>query len=1060
MKMASSAPKRLLPLLGCLLLLFTCGCAQSDSSSYSVSLQNLFISHGVLEPQFSPDVLDYTVNLRHAHDQIAITPEIDQTRPEYQGGENSYPVVTLQWGGRQNKPESASIAVRRQIDLPDRGESMTIHIIVANPNNAEQKLTYSITVNQSSEPVVVLKSLEAVDDLGKPVAIEPITNQDDVIYQFYVQPDASSISFKPQCADGNWVMLDGRTIANEDVTLITREKDHHRQLLELTCGRSQGIRGSISRKYLLAIFSDFAEDDIPAPRLVVEGRGKDCVFNTDHQRYDCPNPRAQDYRTRVIGFSEPSIRYTIESSDNTVQVRLLDQVPSIPFSYTGVGDLTLVGLAGQHSKVWPVRFNGAPTPGLMRVIGWLLGLKLVVLLLSLLAVLGLSNTFGIGTPIGVTEIATAMTLLLQFFCFSSALRGSSLLSDMTEAMKWVTLYWPLPWNVGDHNNFSRWGDVSDVTNAYGCLFWAAILFLLLLALHAAVVCKFKCIDRRSTFPHRLAFGNWESRCLHWLAFPVATASGMILSHPDATPGWKGVAGCTLVGYFVWAAGIFFVLRNSISSKQVIWVWHNSAREDGELEDEAGYWSDIHCDQLLTQPVNRSLFKWFFPWRWVSTVGDIEPVNICPRAFARGADEENGDLFPVNEFHRTHKESTYPLGKNPKPVDVMRTMPPSALCPGQRLIAGLMRTQWVDILFSYQALTKFHTYMADETGRDFAVPLTVKTCQLTGPVTGGANHFFYDGARVPFIRIGDTIFRLVIGVCMGLILASQSFKLDVAMFGSIGVLAVALLCYHFVGWPYARKLENWILAALLFSIATTSFAFTGYSISESEPSAFADVFLWLNAITSVLLALYACMVIFSVYSAIMCPPLEETRFLEKLANCNVAISDHDAGWVVDVPAYNKYGARDLKAQCTMSGSKVHVSIYPSGEEATIEFDSHEMLQACQSGTLRPPVLCLFCPDSTSPLGYRCTNIYDKGSLHADVAGFLAMNKRTRNLADSVARNIAHQVEMRGARGKAVVSLAIVPPMDDDASSTITTSYQSSRSQPRYRSGYASIEMTEK
>lgn len=301
---------------------------------------------------------------------------------------------------------------------------------------------------------------------------------------------------------------------------------------------------------------------------------------------------------------------------------------------------------------------------------------------------------------------------------------------MSEAIKWVTIYWPLPWNLDiKHNNLSRWGDASDLSNAYGCLFWSSIIFGVVMIVHAVVVSKFKCANRQSTFPHRLLFGNWESRCLHWLAFPVATASGMVLSHPDSTVGWKSVAGSAIGLYFIWGGTIFALLKSAVSARSVIWVWQNSAREDGELEDEAGYWSDMTCDQLLTQPVNRSLFKWFFPWRWVSTVADVDPVNISPRMFSRG-DEENEGLYPVNEYSRAHKEGNYPLGKNPKTVDVFRTMMPSTFCPGQRLIAGLLRTSWLDVLFTYEGLTKFHTHIIKDSGRDFAVPLTVKTCQLT------------------------------------------------------------------------------------------------------------------------------------------------------------------------------------------------------------------------------------------------------------------------------------------------------------------------------------------
>lgn len=147
----------------------------------------------MLEPEFQPNVFYYTVNLRHAHDQMAITPEIDQSRPEYQGGEKNIPLVTLSWQNHMNnKPESASIAIRRQIDLPNAGGPFKVFIEVVNPHNTQEKQKYSVTINQSSEPIVLLKALEAVDDLGNPVIIEPMPNQDDVLYNAYVNPDAES----------------------------------------------------------------------------------------------------------------------------------------------------------------------------------------------------------------------------------------------------------------------------------------------------------------------------------------------------------------------------------------------------------------------------------------------------------------------------------------------------------------------------------------------------------------------------------------------------------------------------------------------------------------------------------------------------------------------------------------------------------------------------------------------------------------------------------------------------------------------------------------------------
>lgn len=119
------------------------------------------------------------------------------------------------------------------------------------------------------------------------------------------------------CSAGNWITLDGRTISSGGGVVVPRQKYHHRQLVELTCGKSTFL-SSISKKYLLSIFSNFEKNDIARPRLVVNGRGKDCMFNADEQTFKCPNPRAKDYRIRLIGFVEPSIRYTVESDDQSV----------------------------------------------------------------------------------------------------------------------------------------------------------------------------------------------------------------------------------------------------------------------------------------------------------------------------------------------------------------------------------------------------------------------------------------------------------------------------------------------------------------------------------------------------------------------------------------------------------------------------------------------------------------------------------------------------------------------------------------------------------------------
>merc|ERR1712062_536135 len=102
-----------------------------------------------------------------------------------------------------------------------------------------------------------------------------------------------------------------------------------------------------------------------------------------------------------------------------------------------------------------------------------------------------------------------------------------------------------------------------------------------------------------------------------------------------------------------------------------------------------------------------------------------------------------------------------------------------------------------------------------------------------------------------------------------------------------------------------------------------------------------------------IAAYCLLVIVSVFSAIICPPLDETRFMESIANCNVTISNHQgsSSWAVDIPAYTKYNCRAVKAKCSVSGGDVKVSMYPTGEEPTLEFSVKEMAHAAKTGELK-------------------------------------------------------------------------------------------------------------
>lgn len=130
------------------------------------------------------------------------------------------------------------------------------------------------------------------------------------------------------------MLLDNKSVTNNRPFPIRREKDHHRQLVTVTCAGSSllpligpqksitaGAGGVPSKRYLLSIYSDFKEDEIPPPSKLIllnEKTGRQCFFNEKEKRFNCPRPKGGNHMVRIIGVIEPSIRYTVESSNENV----------------------------------------------------------------------------------------------------------------------------------------------------------------------------------------------------------------------------------------------------------------------------------------------------------------------------------------------------------------------------------------------------------------------------------------------------------------------------------------------------------------------------------------------------------------------------------------------------------------------------------------------------------------------------------------------------------------------------------------------------------------------
>jgi len=1006
-----------------------------------LGLSNIYLSHGDLDPPFDPNVHHYSVRLKHPVDQIAITPKVPQFIP----GLGS-PLVTVDWTNyRSGRIESSSMAIRKQIDLPDDGEQLTAVIKVQDPTSPLSVRKYLIDVVQAQGKLSILKEIDGVDDNNYGIIVNPFVNEDDSIYSVYVKPDADWVKLKFTCSGGSHVYVDGHSVKNGDTYKIDREKYHHMQALEVVCSKGSYFLGTdVNRSYIVRVMSDWKT--IPVPKLVLNNSGRECIFNSKARKgkgeFVCADPRDRKRKAQITGSIEKSIRYSIESPDGNTEVRVLDGISTIPFSFRQ--DLWVIAKAGRYEERWPLRFEGGHWPTIMRMCGWILAVVLGLLVFCLFVLLLASSIAGIGHPFGATEVLTTSTLLIQYLCYTVYLRGSNVLTDLVDPLRFFTLFWPLPWPMSDpagihhtirngsNRGISLWGssilgDASDVRNGFGAVFWATIFITFMLLAHLCFIVHFY-LRKGSTFPHRLRLGNWESMLMHWVCFPLCTGSSLVLFHPNTSLLWKCLAGTVFLLYFTWLVAVFAKIYSDIKRCKVTWVWHTSSREDGILESNAGYWSDVVCDQMTTSPVNRSFFGKLFNWRWIASVADIEPRNIHPKIL----NVKNNDTFaPYDYYAGAYHGSDVPIGKIPQVVDIVRARTVGRvgqISPGHRLTAGLLRTNWIDLLMTYQSVVAVHDQVNMDTGRNVSMPLTVKTHQLAGPLTNGSNAYFYDGCRIPFARIGDNIFRVFLGLFVGLALASTRHSVDSIAFACICGLSSCAVAYLSYTRPYSRHLENWLSLCVVATIALTSFIFFILSFLRRNPVFFTNTIMIGITILCFALSIYAVIVIVSVVSAIMCPPLDETRFLEGLCNSVVTISNHSLSnpWAVDVPAHSKYNCRVLKASCSSnSAGHVAVSMYPSGEEPSLEFSVQEITNACRTGQLPAPCLSLSAPCfEHSALGYRHVNIYDRNNILSEVTDFLRGDRATRGMANEVARQLYDQVT-RNSRGRTILLVTVVP-----------------------------------
>lgn len=976
-----------------------------------------------------------------------------------------------------------SLRQRRPLAAAKASDGASVNVTVAGGGEAPVEVvteSYKVRIKPSQVlPTFYLRSIEGYDEeTGANVLVKPsffLPSVENTVFEIYADPASAHLQLRVECSHNAVTKIDNRVVPQDKgFVRITRDKTRHTQLLSVSCDDSRintktnaksktsngGIGGMVTRSFAIQIMSD--PNEIQPPRLLVPSAGGECKFDAEKQRYECPSGRPRpgtspavsgdsaSRHLRLLSLNDPTIKYLAVSADNTVAVRLANGIISIPFELPATSlfskrpTLFLRAIAGRKSATWPIAFDqqsSASTAG-FRWLGFFINSVLSLLALAFFLVLGVAGLSSIGYPLGATEILSSLAFLIQFLIFTTqiftdqqtaALNGdtlnggsdSGILAAIARPMRHLTLFAPLPsflssrllsklLNLDDNNTWDSGaipGDVLDVRNAFGALFYACALFGLLLIARALTAFKFAVLQRDHTVPHRLAWGNYESHVMHFLVFPVFVAGAVILSAPLSAVSYTGKAAAGLVIFAsLLFLGLFSVaVASVVRSEKVVWAWEQSVREDGPLEDEGGRWMDVTNDQLLTQPTNRSLCRTLFPFMWVSAVADIVPQTLPARP--------GMSHYPPKIFSAApHKQlADYVNTKNPFMVTVLRTRSPKSIFSSRHLVAGLFRTKWLDVLMTYEALTNLVSLPTPRS----TVPLLIKIGQLAGPITHGYLAFFFDGVRAPFVRIGDSFYRLAVGLAVGLAISSQLPKCHALSFFTITLLSLILFAYILSTRPYSRVLENHLVAVTLAVIAVASASFAGFAALARNPQTLTAAALYLVVLACLTLSAYSLFVTATFATALLMPPLDESRFLHRLANCSLSLasSTHKLD-LHEVPASTKFALHEFHADLDLSArmGKTKLSSLrrnlPCADASagapkqtrfqirpfklarilpTLTLSADAILRACRNRDLPAPALIVYAP-SEDPAQTFChrsftqEQVNDAQSLVAELQSF--------------------------------------------------------------------------
>ncbi|PHJ22439.1 transmembrane protein [Cystoisospora suis] len=180
-----------------------------------------------------------------------------------------------------------------------------------------------------------------------------------------------------------------------------------------------------------------------------------------------------------------------------------------------------------------------------------------------------------------------------------------------------------------------------------------------------------------------------------------------------------------------------------------------------------------------------------------------------------------------------------------------------------------------------------------------------------------------------------------------------------------------------------------------------------------------------------------------------PAMHEVRFLSRLCNTSLIITDRLRNFIVTCPAYNRFGAKNLTLACVecpsgggsashataenldgnlypQSQVQVHeISPSPSAESyARLEVSMHDLVEGCVTGHLGRPHACIFIENSSvGEFHFRSLRLYKEDDTAQEIDGFLAEDPVTANAGPLLSSILLSHVEEGKKTGGEITTISV-------------------------------------